>query len=69
MTDSTPRRFTVPLGFLGKGRYTVTIWKDAKTGNAEKLEKEERTVTSADKLVIPMNANGGYVARLKREGY
>ena len=65
MTDSTPRQLTVPLNFLGKGKYAITIWKDA--GNAEQLEKEERTVTNADKLVIPMSSNGGYVARLQKQ--
>lgn len=68
MTDSTPRKLIVPLHFLGKGRYTITIWKDAGgTTRADQLQKEVRAVTCADKLVIAMNSNGGYVARLQKQ--
>lgn len=69
LTDATPRQLTIPLTFLGRGKYKLQVWKDAKDSNvnAEHLEKEERIVTAADKLVLPMVMNGGYVAHLQKQ--
>lgn len=67
MTDNSSRNISVPLKFLPKGKFKLTIWRDAADSNddAEKMEKEERIVSSADTLSVSMVRNGGYVATLE----
>lgn len=69
LTDSIARELTLPLDFLGKGKYTLQGWKDTKQSDMDgtSIEMEERTVTPSDKLVITMQRNGGYAARLHKE--
>jgi alpha-glucosidase len=68
LTNNNDRQFTIPLSFLNKGQYKLTIWKDAPDSkiNAEHLDSEEQIVTSSNQLNIEMVRNGGYVARLQK---
>ena len=68
LTNNNDRQFTIPLSFLSKGQYKLTVWKDAPDSkiNAEHLDSEERIVTSSNQLNIEMVRNGGYVARLQK---
>jgi alpha-glucosidase len=68
LTNNNDRQFTIPLNFLNKGQYKLTVWKDAPDSkiNAEHLDSEERMVTSSNQLNIEMVRNGGYVARLQK---
>ena len=68
LTDSTSRIATMNVGFLGKGKWRMRIWKDAPDSdtNAEQLATEEREVTSGDKITIPMAPAGGFAAVLNR---
>lgn len=61
MTDAA-RAITLPLGFLGKGRYAARTWADGAAPT--ELTTATRTVTNADALVMELAASGGAAAIL-----
>ena len=67
LTGTKSRDIAVNLGFLGKGRWTVRLWKDADDSqtNAEHLAVEERIVTSSDTLNVRLAPSGGCVGRFQ----
>jgi alpha-glucosidase len=67
LTGGKSRDVAVNLGFLGEGRWTVRLWKDAADSqtNAEHLDVEDRLVTSADTLKVRLAPNGGCVGRFQ----
>ena len=54
----------MPLKFLGKGNWKVTLWEDAPDSdrNAEHLVKEEKTVRPSGTLELKLAPSGGTVA-------
>jgi alpha-glucosidase len=64
LTDRNARDLPVKLDFLGPGSWTLRLWKDAPDSNAvgEHLVTEQRTVTAADTLTLPLARAGGAVA-------
>ncbi len=64
LTDQTSRDIPVKLDFLGRGSWTLKLWKDApdSDANAEHLATEQRIVTSADVLNLHLAKSGGAVA-------
>ena len=66
VSDSQRTQLSVPLSFLGKGAWKVTIWHDAPDSdvNAEHLAKDEKTVRSTDTLHLKLAPSGGMVAIL-----
>jgi len=68
MTDENQRQFNIPLNFLSKGKYKITIWQDAADSgeNAEHLDIKVKTISRLDHLSINMVRNGGYVARIEK---
>jgi alpha-glucosidase len=64
ITDRTARELPVPLKFLGKGEWKVTLWEDAPDAgeNAEHLVRNEKTVRPSDTLQLKLAASGGTVA-------
>jgi alpha-glucosidase len=64
VSNSEARQLPVPLSFLGKGAWNVTLWQDAPDSgeNAEHLVKEEKTVRSTDTLDLKLAPAGGMVA-------
>jgi alpha-glucosidase len=64
-----PRDVALPLPFLGKGRYTATIWKDAPDTETEPnhLTMETAELSSADTLRLHLALDGGSVAALTRQ--
>jgi alpha-glucosidase len=64
ITDRDARQLPVPLEFLGKGAWKVTLWEDAPDSgqNAERLIKEGKTVRSSDTLHLKLAPSGGTVA-------
>jgi alpha-glucosidase len=64
ITDRTARELPVPLKFLGKGDWKVSLWEDAPDAgeNAEHLVKNEKTVRATDTLQLKLAASGGTVA-------
>ena len=70
ITDERARDVSVPLDFLAAGRrYTATIYRDGDDAdwqsNPLALEIEQRTVTAADALLLPLAAGGGAAVRLE----
>jgi alpha-glucosidase len=64
ISNSEARQLPVPLKFLGKGDWKVTLWEDAPDSgqNAEHLVKDEKTVRSSDTLQLKLAPSGGIVA-------
>ena len=54
----------MPLKFLGRGNWKVTLWEDASDSgqNAEHLIKDDRTVSSSEMLRLKLAPSGGTVA-------
>lgn len=59
MTDAA-RDVTVPLAFLGKGRFTARLWSDGAA--ATDLSTASRTVDAGDSLTLTLKASGGAAA-------
>jgi alpha-glucosidase len=64
IADRNGRELPVPLKFLGKGDWKVTLWQDAPDSdqNAEHLVKKEKNVRSSDTLQLTLAPSGGSVA-------
>jgi alpha-glucosidase len=64
ISNSSARELTVPLKFLGKGDWKVTLWEDAPDSgqNAENVVKNEKTVRPSDTLQLKLAPSGGTVA-------
>jgi len=63
INDLTPRRQTIALDFLGKGRYKLVELADSPE-RVDTFVRTERTVTSKDTITLPLRKDGGYVAWL-----
>jgi alpha-glucosidase len=63
LTNGYERVKTVPLSFLGPGRWKLRWWHDALSSalHAEDLEVEDRVVSASDTLDIHMQPGGGAV--------
>jgi len=61
LTNEQPRELQVPLAFLGDGRYTATIWKDAPDSDAggTKIVRQTLAVNAAEKLRLTIAPGGG----------
>jgi alpha-glucosidase len=64
IADRNGRELPVPLKFLGKGDWKVTLWQDAPDSgqNAENIVRNEKTVRPADTLQLKLAPSGGTVA-------
>lgn len=62
MTDGA-RTVTLPLGFLGTGRYALRSWQDGATPTD--LVARRGAITAADPLTLTLAASGGGVAILE----
>jgi alpha-glucosidase len=69
LTANKDRDVAVNIDFLGRGRWKARIWKDAADSpiNAEHLEVEDRSLTSADALNVHLAPCGGCVVRFQFE--
>ena len=58
---------TIPLKFLSAGNYHATFYKDAAdaVNHPNKLIKEEKTLTSADSILIDLHSGGGEVIKFE----
>jgi alpha-glucosidase len=70
MSAKRPRDLTLALGFLGAGRYTATIWRDAPDADADPnhLSTEESEVGPEDTMRIRTATGGGFVIRFAPKG-
>jgi alpha-glucosidase len=60
----------LPLSFLGPGRYTARIWKDAADAQSDPnhLTAEKLPLTPNDTLKLHLALDGGFVAQLAPAG-
>ena len=61
MTNEEARRVSVPLEFLGSGRFTATIYSDG--AEPTDADIETRAVTAADALSLELKGSGGAAVR------
>ena len=68
MTDTTARKLTLDLSFLGAGRWTMDAWSDGPNAdrNGMDFRKETRGVSAGEKLTLTLAPGGGFAARLRR---
>ena len=64
LTDGNARDIAVKLDFLGRGAWTLKLWKDAPDSATvgEHLVTEQRVVTAAEVLTLHLARAGGAVA-------
>jgi alpha-glucosidase len=60
-----PRELDLPVSFLGRGRYTAKIWKDATDSDSSPnhLVNETMQVTAKDRLKVRVALDGGFVVQ------
>jgi alpha-glucosidase len=65
LSAKMPRGINLPLSFLGAGRYTAKLWKDASDAESHpnRLTTESMPVTSGDKLSLHLALDGGFVGQ------
>ena len=61
-----PRDLSLPLSFLGRGEFEMTLWKDAPAAPTDpnRLVRETLRVTARSFLRAPIALDGGFVAQL-----
>jgi len=70
VTDANARAVEVELSFLDDGNYEAQIYRDGPDADYETnpydMRIERRTVTSEDRLVLPLARSGGAAIRFKK---
>lgn len=70
VTDANARAVEVELNFLDDGNYEAQIYRDGPEADYETnpydIRIERRTVTSEDRLVLPLARSGGAAIRFKK---
>lgn len=66
MTTEQGRPVTLPLNFLGKGRFKAEIWQDGAA--ADQAVRSDRTVSAEDSLSLLLAPSGGAAVRLTPAG-
>lgn len=70
VTDANARAVEVELSFLDDGNYEAQIYRDGPEADYETnpydIRIERRTVTSEDRLVLPLARSGGAAIRFKK---
>jgi alpha-glucosidase len=63
-----PRKFEIPLSFLGGGKYRVMTVSDDKSNSAAvKIDRDKRMDRNGS-VTVDMPSGGGFVARFDKEG-
>jgi alpha-glucosidase len=67
MTDDTPRKLSIPLDFLGPGRWTAQTWADdPQSGEATGVMTGRLNVSAADSVEAALVSGGGHAMRIVR---
>jgi len=64
MGNEKPHEISLPLKFLGDGKFKAKVWEDGATPTT--LRESERAVSSTDVLVLRLASSGGAAARISR---
>lgn len=69
INNTTARDISVPLTFIGKGTYKMTIYRDANDSetNPNHLQKKTERVTSKDIIKIHLAGSGGAVIHIETD--
>jgi len=71
-TNESPRELDIPLNFLKRGKYEVTVIQDGDKAhylnNREELKTEQKIVKSGDKVHVKLAAGGGACLIIKEAG-
>ncbi|NWG14495.1 MAG: glycoside hydrolase family 97 protein [Acidobacteria bacterium] len=67
MTNWTPRRFTIPLGFLRQGLYSARSWSDAPetASDPNRLRTDHQSVDHRASLRFDTSPGGGFVLEIE----
>lgn len=65
MTNEQGREVTVPLNFLGAGRYEATVWQDGETPTT--LKRTTQPVSATGSLTLKLARSGGGTAIIRPE--
>lgn len=64
MAARQEQKLSLPLDFLGGGRYTADLYLDDPSDGPTAISRRTETVESSDTLMVMMGGSGGFVARL-----
>jgi alpha-glucosidase len=64
MGNENPHVISVPLTFLGSGKFTAKVWEDGETPTT--LSESEREVSAGDVLELKLAPSGGAAVRVSR---
>jgi len=71
-TNELPRELEIPLNFLKRGKYEVTVIQDGNQAhylnNREELKTEKKIIKSSDKVHVKLAAGGGACLIIKEAG-
>ena len=70
MSAKRPRDLTLSMSFVGKGRYSARIWKDASDAGSDPnhLSTETLGLSFKDTLKVHLALGGGFVAEIRHTG-
>ena len=57
MNNEAARPLTIPLDFLGKGRFVATLWADG--AKPDEVTKSEREIVSTHRFDLQLAPSGG----------
>jgi alpha-glucosidase len=66
-----PRKIEIRLPFLGEGKWKAEVFEDGVNADRDATDyvKKSLTVTSQDKLAVPLASGGGWTAHFVRKGF
>jgi alpha-glucosidase len=69
MTDWTARDLTIPLSFLGEGKFSADIFADGANAMKEATDYKhtKQTATCQDQLKIHLSSGGGWTGIFKKQ--
>jgi len=71
-TNELPRELEIPLNFLKRGKYELTVIQDGDQAhylnNREELKTEKKIIKSSDKVYVKLAAGGGACLIIKEAG-
>lgn len=63
------RELALPLTFLGEGRWSMRVWRDAPGADPNQIELTNATVGAGDTLRVRVAVDGGFAARFEPGGH
>jgi alpha-glucosidase len=67
MTAGKEQNLSLPLKFLGKGKYKVELYIDDPRGGPTAVTRADKSLSPDEKLPVVMPRSGGFAARITNE--